>query len=347
MTVTRNAVKAPTATDIANHMYDDLKRTYLAVYTTGTVDVGDIVDKVHVNSRYARELLGVLTTYDLILHPDETDTSVWTYSTDPFDDKADNEVSAEEVFTEWAIHHNVLVPAPAPAAASAKATSAPRTPRTATKGSGTCRCGCGSATKGNYAPGHDARHAGQVAKALAEYFIAGNIPTDSITDHGAQLLAPLASDLLREKAYRIATGLVAKASTKGRSTNAALSGQPTPVEGRSPEDDASDDDTDPDPAPTDTVHISEVMDKVAAQFRTETDMERALRTGTIEPNYTYGTVKVGRQWFLARRDSDGVVMRNSESFKIQPTEVKMDTLEALHYEGSVEGKPAQTFKVLD
>jgi hypothetical protein len=335
MTVTRNATKAPTATDIANHMYEDLKRTYLAVYTTGTVDVGDIVDKVHVNSRYARELLGVLTTYDLILHPDEADSSVWTYNTDPFDDKADNEDSAEEVFTEWAIAHNVLVPAPAPAAASVKATSAPRTPRTATKGSGTCRCGCGSATKGNYAPGHDARHAGQVAKALAEYFIAGNIPTDSITDHGAALLAPLASDLLREKAYRIATGLVAKASTKST------------VDRRQRETRDGDRVETTDPAPTDTVHIHEVMDRVAAQMPLETDMERALRTGTIEPTYTYGTVKVGRQWFLARRDSDGVVMRNSEGFKIQPTEVKMDTLEALHYEGSVEGKPAQTFKVLD
>lgn len=58
----------------------------------------------------------------------------------------------------------------------------------------TCRCGCGESVgkKSQYKPGHDARHAGMVARAIRE------TPT-----RREELFATLGSDALRAKAARM------------------------------------------------------------------------------------------------------------------------------------------------
>lgn len=74
-------------------------------------------------------------------------------------------------------------------------------------GSGNCRCGCGENTvKGLYRPGHDARHAGAVARDLAASAVEGYERTTADSDLG--------SDALRAKAYKMAERLTAKAAAK-------------------------------------------------------------------------------------------------------------------------------------
>lgn len=80
-----------------------------------------------------------------------------------------------------------------------------------------CGCGCGQPVgrKATYRPGHDARHAGQVARAAVESFRAGE----------GTLLAGikgLPSDALRVKALVMAQGIIAKGESK-------KTGQATPV----------------------------------------------------------------------------------------------------------------------
>lgn len=68
---------------------------------------------------------------------------------------------------------------------------------------GSCKCGCGAPTSNSrrlYRPGHDARHAGQVARAIA----AGQVTL-------ADGLAQLPSDALRIKARDMVARLQAKA----------------------------------------------------------------------------------------------------------------------------------------
>lgn len=69
-----------------------------------------------------------------------------------------------------------------------------------------CRCGCGSMIPGksNYKPGHDARHAGQVARAMSAVS----------SDSWESLLDTLPSEPLQRKALGMAERLVAKAEAK-------------------------------------------------------------------------------------------------------------------------------------
>lgn len=67
-----------------------------------------------------------------------------------------------------------------------------------------CACGCGEqiGATATYRPGHDARHAGAVARAIAED------PKQEKT-----LLMPLRSPALRAKAQRAAARLTSKVET--------------------------------------------------------------------------------------------------------------------------------------
>lgn len=71
-----------------------------------------------------------------------------------------------------------------------------------------CLCGCGEATGRNYRPGHDARHAGQVGRALAQ-------APDLTVDQREALLHELPSLALRQKASKIAQGRGARTPTPG------------------------------------------------------------------------------------------------------------------------------------
>lgn len=70
-----------------------------------------------------------------------------------------------------------------------------------------CGCGCGETTKRNYAPGHDARHAGQVGRWLVEQ---GDALTTKQRDAA---LAPLPSEALKAKALGVLERHTAKAET--------------------------------------------------------------------------------------------------------------------------------------
>lgn len=71
-----------------------------------------------------------------------------------------------------------------------------------------CMCGCGAftnSTKSSYLPGHDARHAGQVGRAMAQ--------ADSPA-HRTELLATLPSTSLQYKAERVAEKVSDQAQAK-------------------------------------------------------------------------------------------------------------------------------------
>lgn len=73
-----------------------------------------------------------------------------------------------------------------------------------------CNCGCGEATsssKTQYKPGHDARHAGQVARAMAAAKINGDTTY-------SPALETLGSDKLRSKAQAMAKRIVEQVSEK-------------------------------------------------------------------------------------------------------------------------------------
>jgi hypothetical protein len=304
-----NAAHPPTAASIQQTMAKDLRNVYLTTYNTGTVDVGDIVDKCHVNSRYARELLGVLEHADLLVKPDEGG-SEWTYNVDFFQDKADNEDSAQEVVDGWLKEHGLAPQTPSTATSPAKDKPAtPRTPKSKSP-TGTCLCGCGSPTRSNFAPGHDARMAGQVAREIAERAIRDDMDPRDVNDYFTDLLSKLPSGDLRVKALNHADRLVAKASTRPRQAHASEAQIEAAIE--------------------------------AGEKAAETDMERALRTGTIEPTYTYGTVKIGKNRFAARRDNDGVIMRTRTAAKERITDYL-----GQEYTGTVEGNAAKTFTADD
>lgn len=82
----------------------------------------------------------------------------------------------------------------------------------------TCRCGCGVQSKSNYRPGHDARHAGQVGRALA---------SAATRAEQERLIGTLPSKALRAKAVRVADKAQAKA--KARSEREFLSGRRRPT----------------------------------------------------------------------------------------------------------------------
>jgi hypothetical protein len=302
-----NAAHPPTAASIQQTMAKDLRNVYLTTYNTGTVDVGDIVDKCHVNSRYARELLGVLEHADLLVKPDENG-SEWTYSVDFFQDKADNEDSAQEVIDGWLNEHGLAPRTPSTATPPPKDKPAtPRTPKSKSP-TGTCLCGCGSPTRSNFAPGHDARMAGQVARTIAEQAIREDLDPRDVNDNFTSLLMRLPSDPLRDKALTMAQRIVDRTANRHQHASEEA--------------------------------IERAVD--AGEKAAETDMERALRTGTIEPTYTYGTVKIGKNRFAARRDNDGVIMRTRTAAKDRITDYL-----GQEYTGTVEGNAAKTFTADD
>jgi hypothetical protein len=298
-----NAAHPPTAANIQQTMAKDLRNVYLTTYNTGTVDVGDIVDKCHVNSRYARELLGVLEHADLLVKPDENG-SEWTYSVDFFQDKADNEDSAQEVIDGWLNEHGLAPRTPSTATSPRPADpTAPRTPK-AKSPTGTCLCGCGSPTRSNFAPGHDARMAGQVARTIAEQAIREDLDPRDVNDNFTSLLMRLPSDPLRDKALTMAQRIVDRTANRHQ-------------------------------------HASEeAIERAIDAGERSVGLDPSTPEGVVV--YTYGTVKIGKNRFAARRDNDGVIMRTRTAAKDRITDYL-----GQEYTGTVEGNAAKTFTADD
>lgn len=193
----KHPAKAQITADIAG----DLRKAYLLSFDEFSTDPQEVADLVNGNVRYARELLGVLTTNNLLTATDVNgDGDVWQVI-DPgtYDDHTRDE--AEAVIDAFIAKHLLT---------TAKKATAPKSkPDSVTADGSPCLCGCGEATgkKSNYRPGHDARHAGNVGRAIAAEYATPGFDR-------RELLAVLPSDSLKAKAEAIAEKAVEKANKK-------------------------------------------------------------------------------------------------------------------------------------
>lgn len=152
-----------------------------------------------------------------------------------------------------------------------------------------CNCGCGEATSSSktmYKPGHDARHAGNVARAIAEAVLNGTEATASLKD--------LPSANLVHKADAMSKRLVEKARAKAERTAARAESKP---------------------ADRKTKHASEgTIEAAIAAGEAEHAAEVAARAEGMpefekkdEHIYSYGTVKVGRWEYPTRTSTQGFI----------------------------------------
>lgn len=145
-------------------------------------EVVDIANRLGSGTRYARELLAVLIQHGQI----DADHVV---------------ITGSGTFEQWLVTTNQA----APKQAKPKAPATPAAGRE-------CGCGCGEQTskaKVLYRPGHDARHAGAVARQLAP-MMSDN--SQASKDRSFELLLTLPSVALREKASKMAGRIAAKAA---------------------------------------------------------------------------------------------------------------------------------------
>jgi len=180
---------------------DDIRTVYVYVNDhPGTAPADITSEYTKINVRYAREMLGLLAREGLLI-----DTEDGGYETPVKMDTGD----ALDTVNQWLGTQPTTEAKPETAKpATKKAASKP------TNATGKCLCGCGEAVaKSNYRPGHDARHAGNVGRQVAEDVInttkKGAVPhADLETD--ADRFADLPTDALKAKALRVANNAIAK-----------------------------------------------------------------------------------------------------------------------------------------
>lgn len=215
----------PESTGLDEGTAKDLRTAYLLAFDSFATDPREVAGMIgqHDNIRYARELLGVLTSAGFTAVENVNDEGdVWqvvnpgTYDTHSRDD-------AEAVIDAWLASKAAVAPEPEkPSTGGGTSTSKPES---VTAEGSPCLCGCGEATgkKSNYRPGHDARHAGQVGRAIAAEF--GTPGFDR-----RELLKALPSEALRDKAEAIAEKATAKAN-KGAASSVKPDAEPKTEEG--------------------------------------------------------------------------------------------------------------------
>ena len=179
-----------------------LRNVYLLAFDDFATDPMDAARLANVkNTRYARELLGVLVGADLLVVSDVNgEGDVWQVCNPGTTDDS-TRVEAVAVIDAWLASVEgveVVEPKPIPKSVS---------------GLTPCLCGCGVQVAGKslYRPGHDARHASQVAQAIS---VAG-----SDAEYRA-LLAELPTVALKAKAVAQADRIRTKQDSKVRATPA-------------------------------------------------------------------------------------------------------------------------------
>lgn len=197
--------KHPTKQQITADIAKDLRHVYLVTFDQFATDVSEVALEVGDNTRYARELLGVLTHHNMVGETEDGDGKQAYQVINPgtYDNVTRDE--AEAAIDAFLATH---LGTKAPTAKKAKSNGGSAATTVSAEGS-PCLCGCGEPTgkKSNYRPGHDARHAGEVGRAIAAEF---NTPGfDRRT-----LLDALPSDLLKAKAEAIAEKAIEKAQKK-------------------------------------------------------------------------------------------------------------------------------------
>lgn len=170
---------------------DDLRKVYLHAFDATVTDPATVDEEVDgVNTKYARELLKVLTDGGLlVLDQIEDGVDVWQPNLN-MDTNDRNDAASE--FDAWANENGLQVKA-----------STPKAPARKDVGVHDCYCGCGEQVGGKsfYKPGHDARHAGQIGRLVAS---TGN----------KKHLDDLPSEALVNKAKGIAAKALEKADKK-------------------------------------------------------------------------------------------------------------------------------------
>jgi hypothetical protein len=198
--------------------HNDLRNAFLAVHASAIVmDIPELAEQLNIKRVYAKELMETLCHMEIggnpLVHVNlevgepGNDGAHDLYSTfHTVDEKSSIEM--EQIFDKAF---------PAPTVEDAEATiakrPAPRTPQNATNPADLplCLCGCGDPVtnrKRNYKPGHDARHAGNVARDMAQF------PGMNNEERRRVLLDALPTDGLRWKAAGMADRLIAKGAPK-------------------------------------------------------------------------------------------------------------------------------------
>lgn len=213
-----------TANDAQIATRGHLRATYLFVWDSFATDPSEVADHVDgvTNTRYARELLGVLVNAGLVAISEggefDNEHDVWQ-PMQTHDEITRDE--AESIIDTWL---DSKIPNPTTKKGNAMSTSTTRTKKTKNP-TGKCLCGCGENSTSNYRPGHDARHAGQVARRLAE-----KITPKQATD----ALAALPSEALRLKASAMADRLIDKANAKKATAKVEAKPEPKPTPAPAP-----------------------------------------------------------------------------------------------------------------
>lgn len=272
---------------------DDIRDTYLFTFNGFAVTPTDVPDAVPgvTNPRYARELLGILVNAGLVSVEEGQDGDVWmTANPGSHDDHTLAE--AEAVIDQW------LDSVPSPDTQHpdnqesdmtdqpATQTTTPTPAKPVKNGNPAdlplCRCGCKSpiGRKSTYKPGHDARHAGQVARDIAA-------TTDP--QRAELMLASLGSDALRQKAINMADRLQAKTNAK--------------IERKAAKDE-------PQHASEEAIEAAIEAGEAAAEAEADPEPEPTPEPTVVASNT--GSVKFGRWSYPVKRDESGQVVRATD-----------------------------------
>jgi hypothetical protein len=189
---------------------EDLKRVYLNIHASAiTTELPQIATDLKLKRSYVAELVGILENHadndgnpfvhvNLRAGEENNDTPHDWFSTfHTVDDHTDDDAA------DWFDRHFPIQETPVPSQKTpATGSATKRDPNPADLP--LCLCGCGfpvNNRKRNYRPGHDAKHAGVVARAMA---------ATSDLDKRDRLKDALPTDALKWKAASMADRLIAK-----------------------------------------------------------------------------------------------------------------------------------------
>jgi len=193
----------------------DLAFVLRLTHSQTLVSPSDIVtaSSERINSRYARELLGLGATHNLLVVEDDPELGdVWMLNDAPASDLTDASDNPQVDYhaTSESMAFDALS-IDAPKTGKIKKTEPVKVKSVLDKDGKPrlCTCGCGENLQGKsmYRPGHDARHAGWVARYIAAQ------PTD---EHEFDALNALPTQALRDKATAHANRIIEKNAKKGK-----------------------------------------------------------------------------------------------------------------------------------
>jgi hypothetical protein len=206
---------------------EDLRAVYLHIHGSAIVDtIPELATDLKLKRTYVKELIGVLETHadrdgnpfvhvNLPAGEGSNDTPHDYYSTTHTVDDHTNE-DAQHWFDEhWPVLDPQIVKSVQDLQPAAERPTRDKNPANLPE----CRCGCGEiCNRGrNYRPGHDARHAGDIARQIANH--------DPDGDTRNVWLNKLPTDALRIKADNMADGLLRKAAAKTHATRSKMEKQ--------------------------------------------------------------------------------------------------------------------------